>query len=360
MEPFSFGEKFIVRVRGSSHGPDVGVEVEGCPSGVSVSQENIQLQLDRRKPGQSSLTSGRKEEDAVVIEAGMKNGVTTGGKIICAVKNKNVISSHYEKFKTTPRPGHADYPSIVKYGTTEPGGGFFSGRMTAAFVIAGAIAKKVLEARGIQTMAFAKRIGNASVEREVSEQEIVANTYSNPVHTAAPEAVEGMVAEVENAANWGDSVGGVVECRIIGLPAGIGEPMFGSIESTIAKAMFGIPAAKGIEFGSGFAGSASRGSVNNDEFAMEGKKVVTKTNNAGGILGGLTTGMPVVFRVAFKPTSSIFKQQNTVDLERMQNATLRIAGRHDPCIAIRAVGVVENVAAFAIADIILSSEGGRT
>lgn len=355
MDAFEFGEKFRVKVRGSSHGPDVGVEIGGCPPGVSVSREEIQLQLDRRKPGKSSLVSGRREEDAVAIESGIKNGATTGGKIACTVKNRDAVSSHYEKFKATPRPGHADYPSIVKYGTAEPGGGFFSGRMTAAFVIAGAVAKKVLEARGVRTMAFAKRIGNAAVEREVSDGEILENTYSNPVHTAAPEAVGRMVAEVEKARNEGDSVGGVVECRAIGLPAGIGEPMFGSIESTIAKAVFGIPAAKGIEFGSGFAGAAARGSQNNDEFAMKDGKVATKTNNAGGILGGLSTGMPLVFRVAFKPTSSIFKVQNTVDLEKMQDATVRISGRHDPCIAIRAVPVVENVAAFAIADIMLQN-----
>src|SRR3989338_2646000 len=358
-DPFSFGEEFVVRVLGSSHGKSVGVEIEGCPAGVAATAAEIQEQLDRRRPGQSPLTSGRKEEDAVEIESGIKGGKTTGGKIACSVKNKDALPEHYGNLRTTPRPGHADYPSMVKYGAAEPGGGFFSGRMTVAFVIAGAIAKKYLLQKGVRTQAFAKSIGKVEIGREVSEEEIVKNTYSNPVRTAATESVQGMVSEVERARDEGDSVGGVVEGRITGLAPGIGQPMFGSIESAIAKAAFGIPAAKGIEFGSGFAGSALRGSQNNDEFAIREGKVVTRTNNSGGILGGLTNGMPVVFRIAFKPTSSIFKPQQSVDLKTMRETTLRIAGRHDPCIAIRAVPVVENMAAFAIADVLLAHERGK-
>ena len=358
MDAFSFGEKFRVSVFGSSHGPHVGVEITGCPSGVMVSEEDIQGQLDRRKPGQSKLTSGRKEEDIAIVESGIENGKTTGGKIRMLVKNKDTISKHYEEFSKKPRPGHADYPSVLKYGKVEPGGGFFSGRMTAAFVMAGAVAKKLLEAKGVRTMAFAASIGKVAVERDVSDEEIVQNTYSNAVHAAAPEAVVAMSNEVEKARAEGDSVGGVVECRVVGLPAGIGEPMFASIESSIAQAVFGIPAAKGIEFGSGFAGSFTKGSQNNDEFALKDGKVITRTNNSGGILGGLSVGMPIVFRVAFKPTSSIFKTQRTVDLQKMEETTLRIAGRHDPCIAIRAVPVVENVAAFVIADVLLANGKG--
>ncbi len=264
MNPFAFGEKFRITVFGSSHGQEVGVEMEGCPAGVLVSEAEIRLQLDRRKPGQSALTSGRKEEDKVVVESGIADGKTTGGKIRMLVKNKDTLSKHYDNIRDVPRPGHADFPATVKYGASEPGGGFFSGRMTAAFVMAGAVAKKLLEAKGVKTMAFAKSIGNAAVGRVVSDEEILNNTYSNAVHTAAGEKVAAMIKEVEDARNQGDSVGGVVECRVVGVPAGMGQPMFGSIESAIAEAVFAIPAVKGIEFGAGFAATAMKGSQNND------------------------------------------------------------------------------------------------
>ncbi len=357
MTPFEFGEKFGLKVHGSSHGPLVGVEISGCPAGVQLSAGDIQAELDKRKPAQSLLSTQRREQDKVIIEAGIKDGVTTGGKISMHVKNKDVIAAHYSKMADTPRPGHADYPAMVKYGRVEPGGGAFSGRMTAAFVMAGAVAKKLLAERGIRTMAFAKCIGRVAVQREVSDSEILENTFANLVHTAAAEKVGEMIAEVEAARREGDSVGGVIECRITGVPPGAGEPMFESIESTIAKAVFAIPAVKGIEFGSGFAGSGLRGSQNNDEyFIAGGARVATRTNNCGGILGGLSTGMPIVFSVAVKPTSSIYKPQKTVNLATMSETKLRITGRHDPCIAIRAVPVVEAVAAFCIADILAEGE----
>ncbi|MBI5635366.1 chorismate synthase [Candidatus Micrarchaeota archaeon] len=356
--PFEFGNVFHLKVFGSSHGPNVGVEVTGCPKGIAVSADDIQAELDKRKPGQSALTTQRKEDDRVIIESGLEDGATTGGVIRMLVENKNIISAHYDKIKDTPRPGHADYPARVKYGLDADlrGGAFFSGRMTAAFVMAGALAKKILEKRGIKTMAFAKQIGAVGITRVVGDEEILGNTYNNLVRTAAGEAADEMIAQVESARKDGDSVGGVIECRITGLPAGVGEPMFESIESVISKACFAIPAVKGVEFGSGFAGSSTRGSQNNDEFLLSGGKIVTKTNNSGGILGGLSDGMPVVFRVAIKPTASIFKKQQSVNLRTMQPAELLIEGRHDPCIAIRAVPVVESVAAFCILDILLSSQ----
>ncbi|MBI5176453.1 chorismate synthase [Candidatus Micrarchaeota archaeon] len=360
MNPFEFGEKFRIEVSGSSHGPSVGVRIGGCPAGIEVNESDIQLQLDHRKPGQSLLTTQRVEEDKVVIESGIENGATTGGEISMHVKNKNVIAAHYSSMQNTPRPGHADFPAKVKYGPTDlSGGGFFSGRMTAAFVMAGAVAKKIIGKSGIETMAFARQIGSVSVQRDVSESEIRQNTYSNPVHTAAAESVEKMVTEVESARRDGDSVGGVIECRILGVPAGRGEPMFRSIESVVSQAMFAIPAVKGMEFGSGFAGSTLRGSQNNDGYALEDGKVVTTTNNCGGILGGLSTGMPIIFRVAIKPTSSIYTPQHTVDLQTMKPAMLSIKGRHDPCIAIRAVPVVENLAAVCIADMMLLEDEGK-
>lgn len=359
MGPFSFGENFRITAFGSSHGPHVGVEIVGCPAGVAVTESEIQLWLDRRRPGASPLASLRKEEDRVVIESGIAGGKTTGGKIRMLVKNNDARSGDYGKFGKTPRPGHSDYPALIKYGKVEPGGGFFSGRMTAAFVMAGAVAKKLLEAKGVRTMAFSRQIGTARIEGEVGEAEIAKNVYANPARAADLQTAARMAGEIEKARDGGDSVGGIVECRVVGLAAGLGEPMFGSIESRISQAAFAIPAVKGIEFGSGFSGSLLRGSKNNDEFEVKGGKVAAKTNNAGGILGGLSSGMPIVFRLAFKPTSSILREQKTVNLEKMEEEALCVGGRHDPCIATRAVPVVECVAAFCIADIMLEDEKGR-
>lgn len=359
MDPFSFGNNFRVRVFGSSHGPHVGVEIEGCPAGVSVGVEDVQMWLDRRKPGASPLASARKEEDRVIVEGGIENGKTTGGKIRMLVKNTDANSKDYEKFGEVPRPGHADYPSIAKYGSAQAGGGFFSGRMTAAFVMAGAVAKKLLEAKGVQTLAFSRQIGNVRDAKGAKDADVRKNVYQNAARAADLKMAEGMQKEIESAKADGDSVGGVVECRVIGIPAGKGEPMFQSIEGRLSQAMFAIPAVKGVEFGAGFAAAGLKGSQNNDEFVVSGGKVATKTNNAGGILGGLSNGMPVVFRVAFKPTSSIFKPQATANLKTMKEEKLVIAGRHDPCIAIRAVPVVECVAAICAADLMLAESEGK-
>ncbi len=356
---FSFGSAFRITVFGSSHGPHVGVEIEGCPKGLEISEGEIQLQLDRRKPGDGPLVSGRKEDDKLIVECGIRGGMATGGKIRLLVKNSDALPQHYAAFGKTPRPGHADFTSSVKYGKAESGGGFFSGRMTAAFVMAGAVAKKLLLARGISTLAFARQIGGVRLEGDVSDQMIIDNAYRNDVHTADPGVARKMSATVEKAKEAGNSIGGIVECRINGVPAGVGEPMFGSIESIISQAAFAIPAAKGVEFGAGFASAGMAGSEHNDAFHSEGGRVMTRTNNAGGILGGLSSGMPIVFRVAFKPTASIFLEQETVNLETMRQEKLRIQGRHDPCIAIRAVPVVENVAAFCMADILLRNEEGE-
>jgi len=358
MDPFEFGNAFRVKVFGSSHGPHIGVEIKGCPAGVKVSREEIQEQLDRRKPGQSALTTQRKEPDLVEIESGIVDGYTTEEPIHLIIKNKDAMSKAYGNLRDTPRPGHADYPARVKYPDLDlSGGAFFSGRMTACMVMAGAVAKKVLQKEGIETMAFLQAAGKAEIGRAVPETEILKNTYSNSVHTAAPEAVEKMTAEIESARSAGDSIGGVVEARITGLPVGTGDPMFGSLESRLSAAMFAIPAVKGVEFGSGFAGAKMHGSENNDAFAIKDGLVVTKTNNCGGILGGLATGMPVVLRVAFKPTPSIAKPQDTVNLATMKETKIEITGRHDPCVAVRAVPVVENVAAICIADILLQERG---
>jgi len=360
MDPFEFGSAFRVKVFGSSHGAHIGVEIKGCPAGVKVSEQEIQEQLDRRKPGQSALTTQRKEPDIVEIESGIVDGITNGEPIHMLIRNKDAVSKAYGNLKDTPRPGHADFPARIKYPDLDlSGGAFFSGRMTACMVMAGAVAKKLLQKEGIATMAFLQAAGKAEIEQPVSEEEIQKNTYTNAVHTAASEAVENMAAEIEATRSAGDSIGGVVEARITGLPVGTGDPMFGSLESRLSAAMFAIPAVKGVEFGSGFAGAKMKGSQNNDAFAIKDGLVVTKTNNCGGILGGLATGMPVVMRVAFKPTPSIAKPQDTVNLATMTQTKIEVGGRHDPCVAVRAVPVVENVAAICIADILLQERGNE-
>jgi len=293
------------------------------------------------------------------VKSGLKNGKATGGKIVLSIENKNTRSSDYGLFSKIPRPGHADYPSLLKYGSVQPGSGFFSGRMTAAFVMAGAVAKKILRAQGIRTMAFSRQIGKVALKHEPSDSQILSNTYKNDVRTADLSYAPKMAREIMRARAKGDSVGGIVECRIVGVPAGIGEPMFGSIESSISSAMFAIPAVKGIEFGSGFAGAKTFGSQNNDAYLLSKGKVISKTNHAGGILGGLSSGMPICFKVAFKPTSSIGKSQMTLDLSSKKEVLLSVHGRHDPCIAIRGVPVVENVAAICMADIILESNSSK-
>lgn len=360
MDPFEFGSAFRIKVFGTSHGPHIGVEIKGCPAGVKVTEQEIQEQLDRRRPGQSALTTQRKEPDIVEIESGIVDGITNGEPIFMIIRNRDAASKAYDNLKDTPRPGHADFPARIKYPDLDlSGGAFFSGRMTACMVMAGAVAKKMLEKEGITTMAFLAQAGGVAVGREVSDEEIKSNTYSNAVHTAANEMVEKMAAQIEQARTAGDSVGGIVEARIIGLPVGTGSPMFGSLESALSSAIYAIPAVKGVEFGSGFAGAKMHGSQNNDAFEIKEGKVVTRTNNCGGILGGLATGMPVVLRVAFKPTPSIAKPQDTVNLATMTQSKIEVGGRHDPCVAVRAVPVVENVAAICIADIILQERGDR-
>ena len=358
MDPFTIGNNFKVKISGSSHGPQLGVEISGCPKGVTVNEADIQSELDKRKPGQNFLATQRKEEDKVIIDEGIDAGKTTGGLIRMHIINEDRISAHYDSIKDTPRPGHADFPARMKWGLDFDlsGGSFFSGRMTACMVMAGAIAKAILREKGIRTMAFTKSIANIEAKSVISDEEIEANTFSNGIRTADLSVVDGMAKLIKAARADSDSVGGVVECRINGLQSGIGDPMFGSIESRISEAIFGIPAVKGIEFGSGFNGTRLRGSQNNDPFAIRDGKVIALSNNSGGILGGLATGMPVVFRVAVKPTSSIAKPQKSVNLRTMEGTTIVVNGRHDPCIVPRAVPVVENIAAIVIADILLADK----
>ncbi len=352
---FSYGKKFRITVFGESHGACVGVVVAGCPHGQLIDEKKIQLELDKRKPGQSYLTSERKEGDKIEVLSGVFNGHATGAPIVLLIKNKDVDSSYYEEIRNTPRPGHADFTARVKYDGFNDyrGGGIFSGRMTAPFVMAGAIAKQILADKEVKVLAHIIQIGKVRVTKEINDDEIERNVYKVKVRCADLKVAKGMEKEILSAKEQGDSVGGLIECRILGVPIGIGEPLFDSIESVLSHLVFSIPGVKGIDFGSGFRCVRMLGSEHNDPFIIKGRKIITETNNAGGILGGISDGMPIVFRVAVKPTSSIRKRQRTVDLEKMEGCELEINGRHDPCVAIRAVQVVESMAAIGVVDLLL-------
>lgn len=353
----SFGERFRVTIFGSSHGPEVGVTVEGIPPGTPVDPERIQRDLDRRRPVGRRLATRRREEDRLVLDSGVAGGRSDGSPLRAHVANEDVRREPYDRQRDTPRPGHADYPARVRYGAEADlsGGGIFSGRMTVGLVIAGSIARSMLAVRGIDVVAYSRSIG--SIEADIPPEANVASlqelSRSNEVGTPDPKAAARMEEAIADARRAGDSVGGVVEVRVDGVPVGLGEPFFDSIESEIAHAVFAVPAVKAIEFGAGFAAARMRGSEHNDPFVWSGDRVRTETNHAGGILGGLATGMPIVFRVAVKPTSSIARPQRTVNLATRTAETLTVTGRHDPCIVPRAVVVLESVAAIALADLAL-------
>jgi len=330
---FSLGNALKMHVFGESHGKCIGVVVEGMPAGLSLGIKDIQKELDKRKPGASEISSSRKEEDKAELLSGVFNGKTTGAPIAIIIRNQDAESSIYDESKDLLRPGHADFTAAAKFKHFNDfrGGGIFSGRMTAAMVAAGAIAKKILETEKTEIQARAIQIGKAK-----------GNSFNKK-----------MRAEILKAKKEGDSIGGLIECTILGLPPGIGEPMFDSIESVLSHAMFSIPGIKGVEFGSGFKAAEMSGSEHNDEFVFRNGRIETFTNNAGGILGGISNGMPVIFRIAVKPTPSISRPQKTVNLKTLKEQEIKIKGRHDPCIVPRAIPVVENLTAFCIADLVL-------
>ncbi|MBS6598958.1 MAG: chorismate synthase, partial [Collinsella sp.] len=332
----TFGNVLHLSIFGQSHSPAIGCSLDGIPAGIAVDQEQLQAFLDRRAPGRDETATKRREADAAHIIAGVVDGHTTGAPIAAIIENTNTRSKDYSELRCKPRPGHADFPARVKYHNMHDvaGGGHFSGRLTAPLCIAGGIALQALEARGIKVMAHVAQIGGISdlpmddmVYREADRKAILTNDL--PCIDAA--AADRMREEILAARDELDSIGGIVECGIYGLPAGIGDPMFDGIENRIAQIAFGIPAVKGVEFGDGFAAARSRGSENNDPFVMEDGRVQTQTNHAGGILGGITSGMPIVLRTAMKPTPSIAQPQRTVSLSAGENAELVIHGRHDPC-----------------------------
>ncbi|HUR69328.1 MAG TPA: chorismate synthase [Candidatus Thermoplasmatota archaeon] len=355
----TIGRRFRLTIVGESHGELVGVVLDGVPPGVPFGEADVQPALDRRRPGQSLLTTQRAEADRVRIRSGVHEGRTTGAPLLLEILNEDKRSQDYAELRHKPRPGHADHTASVHYlGHNDPrGSGHFSGRMTAAWVMAGALAQKVLAAHGIQGAAHAVRIGGVETTSQLAVRPIREAVEKTPVRCADLAQADAMIAAIEQARKAGDSVGGIVECVYEGLPEGLGDPILDSAEALLTHALFGIPAVKGVEFGSGFALAAMRGSEARDEFVMEEGALRTRANHNGGILGGITTGMPVRFRVAFKPTSSIPLSQQTVDLRTGEPAELRVKGRHDPCIVPRAVPVVEAVAACVLLDLLLERHG---
>ena len=352
-----FGTRYRTTIFGTSHGPFVGCTIEGLRAGTRIDEAFVQAQLDRRRPGQSLVTSQRKEADRVEFSEGISDGLATGEPIVALIRNEDVQSKSYSTVARVPRPGHGDFAAAMKYGGKSDlrGGGQLSGRMTAPIVVSGAIARQVLEPKGVRFYAHAAQIGRVTAQ-PVSPQQIEANVERNAVRCADVEAADRMIEEIEAARKDRDSVGGIIEAVVTGLPPGVGEPFFESIESALAHLLFSIPAVKGVDFGAGFRAASMRGSEHNDPFAVEAGRVVTETNHAGGILGGITNGMPVTFRVAVKPTASIAKPQRSVDLATMMPTEIVVTGRHDPCIVPRAVPVVENAAAMAILDLMLAGE----
>lgn len=353
----TYGNIIRLSVFGQSHGAAIGMTLDGIPAGQPVDMDKLQAFLERRAPGRAAYATSRKEADCPEFLAGITNGYTCGAPITAVISNKNTRSGDYENLKDQPRPGHADYPAQIKYRGFQDvaGGGHFSGRLTAPLCIAGGLCKQWLEGMGILVAAHIDSIAAIADEPEILSRtapDLSKIREDFPVVNAA--AGEKMREAIEDARMDGDSVGGTIECFVTGLPAGIGDPMFDGIENRIAQIVYGIPAVKGLEFGSGFAGSNMRGSENNDSYTIAHGAVITRSNNAGGILGGISTGMPVIFRVAIKPTPSIAKCQDSVRLSNMTQCKLEICGRHDPCIVPRAVPVVEAAAALAIYDAYLS------
>lgn len=352
---FQTGEKFKISIFGQSHSEEMGVVIENLPSGFEIDEEKLSAFMERRAPGRDAFSTTRKEADKVKFVSGITDGKTNGAPLCAIIENTNTRSKDYENLKDIPRPGHADFAAWSKFGDNRDvsGGGQFSGRLTAPICIAGGICKQILEEKGIYIGAHILSVGNKQDDRfdpvTVNKNDFV---DQKPFPVINDEKGEAMKEEICRVKKEADSIGGVIECAITGVGAGVGDTLFGGWESKISSAVFAIPAVKGIEFGRGFEASTLLGSENNDAFRIKDGEIVTATNNHGGILGGISSGMPIIFRVAFKPTPSIGKEQESVSLSKKENTTLIINGRHDPCIVKRAVPCVEAVAAIVAANMI--------
>lgn len=349
-----FGEKLKITLFGQSHSPAIGVVIDGFPAGFKVDINKVQAFVDRRAPGGEFATK-RAEKDKVEFVSGLnERGETCGAPICALIFNNDVRSSDYDNIRLLPRPSHCDYSAFVKYGESRDvrGGGQFSGRITAGLVIAGALCMLYLNEKGIKVGAHLSSIGSICDDKyDLVNQIIEQNQLDFPVISS--QKAEQMKQEIERVRNSLDSIGATIECKVVGVPAGLGEPPFDGVENRLAQIMFSIPGVKGFEFGNGFSASTLCGSQNNDAFTVFNDKIVTKTNNAGGVNGGITNGMPLIFKVAIKPTPSIAKPQNSVNLNTLKEETLEIKGRHDPCIGVRAVPVVQACTAIVLMDMII-------
>lgn len=351
------GNRVTVEIFGESHSSAIGMTLCGVPAGETIDMDALQNFMDRRAPGRDATATARKEPDRPEFLCGVVDGVTTGAPITAIIRNTDQHSRDYEKLRHVPRPSHADYAASVKYNGYNDirGGGAFSGRLTAPLCIAGGIALQILAKRGITVGAHLHSIAGVAdtpFDAVALNSETLLAAGKKPFPVLSDEAGEQMRDAILAAKKDGDSVGGVIECAILGMPAGYGGPLFSGVEGKLASALFGIPAVKGVEFGSGFAAAGMRGSAHNDPFTYKDGKVVTTTNNSGGIQGGITNGMPILFHLAMKPTPSIAMEQKTVDLAAHEDTTLVIGGRHDPCVAARAVPAVEAAAALCILDLL--------
>lgn len=357
----TWGKHLKLSIWGESHSESIGVVLDGLPAGEAIDWEEVLTFMGRRRSSGSGTDTPRQEADYPEIQSGLLNSVTCGTPICALIKNTNTKSKDYSLFEHIARPSHADYTGYLRYeGHNDVrGGGHFSGRLTAPLCFAGAVAKQLLARKGISVCAHIQQIGNIQ-ERRFTDGDWNEDTVQRLTHSFFPvldkEQGDAMEAEILRCREQGDSVGGCVECAVLGLPGGYGDPLFDSIESQLAGLLFSIPAVKGLEFGSGFELASLCGSQANDAFAVKDGRIVTKTNHNGGILGGISNGMPLVFRCAFKPTPSISKEQQTVDFRTVEETTVCISGRHDPCIVRRAVPVVEAAAALVILDLLLSSD----
>ncbi len=348
----SIGKNFIITSFGESHGDCIGVIVDGCPAGLSLTENEIDSELAKRIPSKPELVSGRMEKDFVKISSGVFNGITTGAPICLFVENKEIKSSDYESIKDLPRPGHSDYPARIRYGGFNDyrGGGRFSGRGTVSIIMAGMIAKKLLALYDIEVLAFTKSIGKIELEKAMSFEELRKFRYETAVRCPDLACAKLMEKSIIKARSAGNSLGGIVECVALNVPIGLGDPIFDSLDADLSKMLFAIPAVKGVDFGLGFEATRISGLDNNDEYALCNGEVITTSNNAGGILGGLSSGMPIILSVAFKPTPSIGKEQHTVNLKTMKATKMKISGRHDPCVVPKAVPVVESAVSIVLTD----------
>jgi chorismate synthase len=348
----SIGREFTITSFGESHGRVVGVLIDGCPAGLALCEADFSKELEFRIPDNPKIVSARREKDCPQILSGVFNGYTTGAPIVIIVENKEIKSSDYEAIKNLPRPAHSDYPARIRYGGFNDyrGGGRFSGRITVALIMAGVVAKKLLTRYEVEVLAYTQAIGSVKCNKKFTVAEIKEKRRSTATRCPDEGWAEKMESAIISARDAGDSIGGVVECLALNMPVGIGEPLFDTLDGDLAKVLFSVPAVKGVEFGAGFRVAELRGSENNDAFCLKDGKVITTTQNAGGILGGLSNGMPIVIRVAIKPTPSIVKEQQTVDLATMEDTQISIKGRHDFCVVPKAVPVVEAAVATTLVD----------